>query len=102
MTAVSGVDARPHLNPMSPTFLPCSAARLTFSPPAPGWLLSVTEFGSGCASFLGTVSRISLVSSSPGVEASTVMRVVPAGERMRRSCCQLRVGFSQLTMALVL
>lgn len=75
-----------HLKPMSPTVRPLRAWNGTDSPPAPGWLLSAGVAGSGCGSERGMVLRITAANSSPVISGCTVMRAVPARERIRSSC----------------
>jgi len=87
-----------YLKPMSPTFLPFSASIPTFSPLPPGWLLNCSDAGSGVGSSLGIVPRMSFASSSPLVFASTEIRAVPAGDLIRRSCCQLAKQLLELTI----
>lgn len=77
---------RAHLKPMSPTVRPLRTWNGTDSPPAPGWLLSASVAGSGWGSERGMVLRIASANSSPVVSGCTVMRAVPAGERIRSSC----------------
>lgn len=98
-----------HLKPMSPTVRPPRAWNGTDSPPAPGWLLSASVAGSGWGSERGMVLRIAAANSSPVVSGCTVMRAVPAGERIRSSCGGQRWrrwgwgrGRKKLTMVCVL
>lgn len=91
-----------YLKPMSPTVRPLRAWNGTDSPAAPGWLLSASVAGSGWGSAAGIVLRIASAKASPVVSGCTVMRAVPAGERIRSSCGDQRRsrgrGWRGLTM----
>jgi hypothetical protein len=87
-----------HPKPISPTVLPLRASNETLSAVLLGSLLNRIVAKSGWGSEAGIPAKIIWANSSPDVEASTVRRAVPAGERIRSSWSS-GIVFATLVMA---